>query len=135
MSTQEAPVLAGVYALRGIDVDEEPERTKPMVGRRNLIDRKSGFRLVKNVYSSTTGGVAREVYEVLDLIEGYVPSDKTPQMSANLIKGDLERRIKPGQEWFWTGEWQAAEKEAEADLQAGRFETFKTMEDFLADLE
>lgn len=135
MSTQEAQVLAGVYVPRGIDVDEEPERSKPMVGMRNPISRKSGFQLVKNVYSSTTGSVAREVYEILDLIEGYVPSDKTPQMSENLIKGDLGRRIKPGQEWFWTGEWQAAEKEAEADLQAGRFETFDTMEDFVADLE
>ena len=42
---------------------------------------------------------------------------------------------KSGQEWFWTPEWQAAEREVEADLAAGRFETYDTMEDFLADLE
>jgi predicted transcriptional regulator len=42
---------------------------------------------------------------------------------------------KPGQEWFWTEAWQAAEREVEADLAAGRYETFDTMEDFLASLE
>jgi hypothetical protein len=135
MSTRQTQVPAGVYVPHGIDVDEEPVRSKPMGGKRNSISRKSGFQLIKNVYSSTTGNVAREVYEILDLIEGYIPSDKTPQASANLIEENLERRIKPGQEWFWTEEWQAAEKEVEADLRAGRFETFSTMEDFLADLE
>jgi predicted transcriptional regulator len=42
---------------------------------------------------------------------------------------------KPGQEWFWTEAWQAAEREAEADLTAGRYETFDTMEEFLESLE
>ena len=46
-----------------------------------------------------------------------------------------QQPIKPGQEWFWTEEWQAAEREVEADLEAGRFETFDTMEEFLASLE
>lgn len=46
-----------------------------------------------------------------------------------------QQRIKPGQEWFWTEEWQAAEREVEADLESGRFETFDTMEEFLASLE
>ena len=46
-----------------------------------------------------------------------------------------QQPIKPGQEWFWTEAWQTAEREVEADLAAGRFETFDTMEDFLASLE
>jgi predicted transcriptional regulator len=41
----------------------------------------------------------------------------------------------PGQEWFWTEAWQAAEREVEADLAAGGHETFDTMEDFLKDLK
>jgi len=48
---------------------------------------------------------------------------------------EAKSNVKPGQEWFWSEEWQAAEREAEADLAAGRFETFKTDEDFLASLE
>ena len=43
-------------------------------------------------------------------------------------------QVKPGQEWFWTVEWQAAEREAEADLAAGRYETFDNDDDFLASL-
>ena len=46
-----------------------------------------------------------------------------------------QQPIKPGQEWFWTEEWQAAEREVETDLEAGRLDTFATMEEFLASLE
>lgn len=36
--------------------------------------------------------------------------------------------------WFWTEGHQAAEREAEADLAAGRYQTFDDEESFLADL-
>ena len=38
------------------------------------------------------------------------------------------------QAWFWTEEWQAGEREAEADLATGRYETFDTMEELIDDL-
>jgi hypothetical protein len=43
--------------------------------------------------------------------------------------------FKPEQAWFWTEEWQAMERGAEADLAAGRCDTFDTMEEFLTSLE
>jgi len=46
-----------------------------------------------------------------------------------------EQEIKPGQEWFWAEAWQAAEKEVEAELAAGNYETFDTMEDLLKGLK
>ncbi len=42
---------------------------------------------------------------------------------------------KAGQEWFWSPEWQAAEREVEKDLAAGRFETFDTIDEFILSLE
>ena len=42
---------------------------------------------------------------------------------------------KPGQEWFWSPEWPAAERAVEEDLAAGRFETFDTIDDFILSLE
>ncbi|TEU12484.1 MAG: ribbon-helix-helix protein, CopG family [Anaerolineales bacterium] len=45
-----------------------------------------------------------------------------------------QQPIKPGQEWFWTAEWQAAEREAEEDLATGRVQTFDNDADFLASL-
>jgi len=57
------------------------------------------------------------------------------QIILDAIDAYLQRpATKPGQEWFWTKEWQAAEREAEADLAAGRFETFENDADFLASL-
>jgi hypothetical protein len=38
------------------------------------------------------------------------------------------------QAWFWTKEWQAGEQEAEADLAAGRYQVFDTMENLIDDL-
>jgi bifunctional DNA-binding transcriptional regulator/antitoxin component of YhaV-PrlF toxin-antitoxin module len=37
--------------------------------------------------------------------------------------------------WFWTEGHQAAERQAEEDLKAGRYRTFDDAEAFLADLE
>ena len=39
------------------------------------------------------------------------------------------------QAWFWTPEWQAGEREADADLAAGRFDRYESDEEFLAALE
>ena len=38
------------------------------------------------------------------------------------------------QAWFWSERWQAMEQEAQDDIAAGRFETFGSSEEFLADL-
>ena len=39
------------------------------------------------------------------------------------------------QAYFWTEAWQAAEREAQDDIGAGRVKTFETVEELLADLE
>lgn len=38
------------------------------------------------------------------------------------------------QAWFWSPEWQQGEREADADLAAGRAETFPSGEEFLGAL-
>lgn len=39
------------------------------------------------------------------------------------------------QRWFWTERWQAMERQADADIAAGRVAQFDTVDDFLADLD
>ncbi len=39
------------------------------------------------------------------------------------------------QAWFWTERWQTMEREAEADIAAGRTRTFDSAEEFIADLD
>jgi len=39
------------------------------------------------------------------------------------------------QAYFWTREWQEAEREASADIKAGRVKTFGTAEELLDDLD
>lgn len=39
--------------------------------------------------------------------------------------------IDPEQAYFWTEEWQAAEREADEDIAAGRIERYDSKDDFL----
>jgi hypothetical protein len=44
---------------------------------------------------------------------------------------DTPTDIPVDQRWFWTKEWQAREREAEADIAAGRVQTFETVDELL----
>ena len=46
-----------------------------------------------------------------------------------------KRLIDPADAWFWTPEWQKAEREVDADIRAGRVKTFNNVEDLIADLD
>ncbi len=48
--------------------------------------------------------------------------------------GDLHD-IPADQRWFWTPQWQAMEREADADIAAGRVVTFDTAEDAVSYLQ
>ncbi|HKF19076.1 MAG TPA: AbrB/MazE/SpoVT family DNA-binding domain-containing protein [Candidatus Dormibacteraeota bacterium] len=43
--------------------------------------------------------------------------------------------IDAAQAWFWTPEWQAGEREASADIAAGRLKVFDSDDAFLASLD
>ena len=65
--------------------------------------------------------------------------------AAHLEEGDLldaeltpdgillrpQKLIDATQTWFWTAEWQAGEREADTDLNAGRVETFDSADKFI----
>jgi predicted transcriptional regulator len=73
-------------------------------------------------------------YERLRVLS-FVTRKPISQIIREAIDAHLQQQpIKPGQEWFWTAEWQAAERAAEEDLAAGRVETFDNDADFLASL-
>lgn len=42
--------------------------------------------------------------------------------------------IDPDQAWFWSTEWQAKEREADADIEAGNYVTYEDPDDFIASL-
>ena len=61
-----------------------------------------------------------------DLIEVTVEDDRAVLLPKKLID--------KSQAYFWTKEWQEAEKEASEDIKAGRVKTFDTAEELLKDL-
>lgn len=42
--------------------------------------------------------------------------------------------IDPSQAWFWTKEWQEAERKADEEIKAGRYTTYDSVDDLIADL-
>ncbi len=46
-----------------------------------------------------------------------------------------KKLVDKGQAWFWTKEWQQAEKEASEDIKAGRVNTFDSVEELIKDLD
>ena len=75
-------------------------------------------------------------YKRLRLLS-FATSKPVSEMIREAIATYLQanQKPKPGQEWFWTETWQAAERQAEANLQAGDFESFDTDANFLASLK
>jgi len=61
-----------------------------------------------------------------DLIEVTVEDDRAVLLPKKLID--------KSQAYFWTKEWQEAEKEASEDIKAGRVKTFDTAKEMIKDL-
>lgn len=65
--------------------------------------------------------------EIGDILETNVQGDKIIIVPKKTIDAE--------QAWFWTKEWQEAEKETEQDLKTGRVKKFKSVEDLIKDLD
>ena len=80
--------------------------------------------------------------------KGQVTLPDAIRRAAHLEEGDLleaeltadgillrpQKVIDSTQAWFWSPEWQAGEREADADRDAGRVESFTSGQEFLAAL-
>ena len=62
-----------------------------------------------------------------DLVEVMVEDDRALLLPKKLID--------KSQTYFWTREWQEAEREASEDIKAGRVKTFDTTEELIEELE
>jgi AbrB family looped-hinge helix DNA binding protein len=61
-----------------------------------------------------------------DIVEVVVEDEKAVLLPKKIID--------KSQAYFWTKEWQEAEKEASADIKAGRVKTFKDVKELMEDL-
>ena len=61
-----------------------------------------------------------------DLVEVVVDDDKAVLLPKKIVD--------KSQAYFWTKEWQDAEREASEDIKAGRVKTFNNVEELIKDL-
>ena len=80
--------------------------------------------------------------------KGQLTLPEEIRTAAHLEEGDLleaeitedgillrpQKVIDATQAWFWTPEWQAGEREADADRKKGRVKRFRSVEELVADL-
>lgn len=92
-----------------------------------------------------TFGYSLQVARTTLRAKGQLTLPEEIRTAAHLAEGDLldaeitedgillrpQKVIDATQAWFWTPEWQAGEREADADIAAGRGETFESGEEFL----
>ena len=74
----------------------------------------------------------RSVRGLLNIEEGDFVEVEVVEVRAVLTP---KRLIDKDQAYFWSREWQEAEREAEEDIRAGRVKEFASVEDLFRDLE
>lgn len=92
---------------------------------------RKSFGIVQTKRRSTIT-IGKEVRKLLhladegDIFEMIVEDGRIILEPKKLIPAD--------QAWYWTDEWQAAEREAHEDIKAGRTKRFDTVNDLMQDL-
>jgi antitoxin PrlF len=76
--------------------------------------------------------IPRDVREAAHLEEG---DPVEIELTAEGILLRPKKLIDASQAWFWSQEWQAGEREASADIKAGRVTTSGSSETFLGSLD
>ncbi len=77
--------------------------------------------------------VPNQVREILSVEEGDDLAFYVNESGKVMV--DRLQTIPPDQAWFWTERWQKMEREAQADIDAGRVQQFDDVEDMIAWLD
>ena len=92
----------------------------------------------------STAAFVRDVDALIarvDIVGGNTQAKAEAELVRNRLKGLRAvawlamKELNPDQAWFWTEEWQAGQRRAEADIAAGRTHFHESTEDFLAALD
>jgi AbrB family looped-hinge helix DNA binding protein len=75
----------------------------------------------------------KEVREAAHLEEGDPVEIEVSSEGSIVLRP--KKLIDASQAWFWSREWQAGEREADADIRAGRVTRHTSDEEFLASLD
>ena len=81
----------------------------------------------KNAQITLPVGIRRKAHiEEGDILEAEVRGDEI------ILKP--KKLIDKSQAWYWTKDWQVAEREADEDIAAGRVKEFDTVEELIEEL-
>lgn len=86
------------------------------------------LQIRKNFQITLPAAIRKRLHlNIGDILETKIQEDKIIIVPKKTIDAE--------QSWFWNKEWQTAEKEADADIKAGRVKKFKSVEELIKDLE
>ena len=89
--------------------------------------------VVGNIYVQKRGVVS------LGLVKDRIPIEDGDMLQVMIEDGKIVlvpmKLIPAEQAWFWTTPWQDAERQAQADIKAGRIKAFVNIDDLLEELD
>jgi predicted transcriptional regulator len=85
----------------------------------------------RSMHMSRTITLSDETYETLASVASALGETPEALIEAWATSVPPAEERDPDQAWFWTPRWQAMEREADADLAAGRVTHFESDEEFL----
>ncbi len=77
--------------------------------------------------------VPKELRAALDLHEGDAVTFRLHESGKLVIEKQIT--IPADQAWFWTKRWQEMERDAQADIEAGRVTHYSDVDEAIADLQ
>lgn len=69
-----------------------------------------------------------------ELIAAAKVFSTTAKKLETIARSLQKKAIDPSQAWYWTKEWQEAERKADEDIKAGRYTTYDSVDDLITDL-
>jgi AbrB family looped-hinge helix DNA binding protein len=93
-----------------------------------MADEHSTTKMTRNGQVTLPAAIRREAnVEEGDILTVHLEADRIVLIPKKLID--------KSQAYFWTEDWQEAEREAERDLAEGRVEAYETVDELVAGLE
>ena len=75
----------------------------------------------------------------LGLVKGRIPLEDGDVLQVMIEDGKIVlvpmKLVPAEQAWFWTTKWQEAERQAQADIKAGRAKAFQSVDELLEELD
>lgn len=128
--------LAGEIPIEDLsEADQEHVRAVNQLARERHDELLAEYRATKYTFRIEWAEDVLRWRAACDQLHGVFHLDTTPEAAIRGVIAVVGEIVKNNQEWFWSPEWQAGEREVDEAVERGEVETFDSGEEFLHHLD